>query len=594
MADANVTSRSALDRHLDPYAPSFLRALSGAMAILMGVMLVTGALLMTLYVPSPQQAWASVHYASYKEPLGWLVRGVHHFASHAMLVMTLVYVAVKLLAGDYTGRRKWTYFLTLGLVPVVLGLSVTGHLLPWDELGYWARKVETNIVAMAPAGAQISKLIQGGKDWGALSLTRFYSAHVVLLPLLFAALLWWERKRTRKDAKLEGLRVGYGPEQALRDMLVASVVLVIVVALTAASHGAPLSGPADPNGDYPARPEWFFMSLYQLRHYFHGAMEFWGTSLAPAALGAWLVAVPFVAGKSPKVALGKRIALLAPLLVGLLVAGVLGRMARANDAADPAFQKAMAAADERRDVAVRIATEKGVPPDGPLAMFRHDVKWRGREVFRASCASCHTLGADDVGVVADEKPGDKKKEPAAPALAKWSTREWIVRVLHEPDHADLFGGTPYKGNMPSQDVKPVDADAEWKAMTKAEMDAVAEFLFAEGKDPNDQPPAVIDEAKRKSGEDLVQKRCTICHLYKGKGDDGSNELAPELSGFGSYAWVRAQIENPASKSTYREKALDEKLKGHMPAFVDELSREDIDILTKYVRARARGLDIPNK
>ena len=588
---ADSTSPSFLDRHLDPYAPSLLRALSGAMAILMGAMLVTGALLMTSYVPSTQQAWGSVHYLSYKEPLGWLVRGVHHYTSHAMLVMSVLYVAVKLLAGDFAGRRKWAYFLTLALIPAVLGLSVTGHLLPWDELGYWARRVETNIVAMGPAGDALAKLIQGGKDWGARSLTRFYSLHVVLLPILFAALLWWERRRTKKDAAGEGKSFEYGPEQAFRDLLVASVVLAIAIALTASGHGAPLAGPADPNGDYPARPEWFFMSLYQLRKSFHGAMEFWGTSLAPAALGAWLVAVPFVAGRSKAIAMGKRIALLAPLLVGLVIAFVLGRSARAADAADPAFQKAMASADERRDVSVKIANERGIPPEGPLTMLRRDVQWRGREVFRASCASCHSLGPDDAQQI-EEKPGAKKKPPVAPALAKWSTREWIVRVLHEPDHDDLFGGTPYKGNMPSQDVKPADADESWTPMSRADQEAIAEFLFAEGREPSDSPASAVDEAKRKKGEELVSKRCTVCHLYKGKGDDGSNEHAPELSGFGSYAWVRAQIENPATRLTYREKALSDELKGHMPAFAEELGKDDLDIVTRYVRARARGLDLP--
>ena len=128
MAKPSTSSTSFLDRHLDPYAPSLLRALSGTRAILMGAMLVTGALLMSAYVPSPQQAWGSVHFLSYKEPLGWLVRGVHHFTPHAMLVLSVAYVAVKLLAGDYAGRRKWTYYPTLGLIPAVLGLSGTGHL----------------------------------------------------------------------------------------------------------------------------------------------------------------------------------------------------------------------------------------------------------------------------------------------------------------------------------------------------------------------------------------------------------------------------------------------------------------------------------
>ena len=80
---------------------------------------------------------------------------------------------------------------------------------------------------------------------------------------------------------------------------------------------------------------------------------------------------------------------------------------------------------------------------------------------------------------------------------------------------------------------------------------------------------------------------TACHLFEGAGDDGGMGLAPELASFGSHAWVSAQIKNPASKATYRENALDPARKGHMPAFGDELSPADIDLLARWVLDTAR-------
>lgn len=127
-------------------------------------------------------------------------------------------------------------------------------------------------------------------------------------------------------------------------------------------------------------------------------------------------------------------------------------------------------------------------------------------------------------------------------------------------------------------------------MTPEQMKAVAHFLFVEGVEKGE--PVTIDEELRKKGEGVVKLRCTICHTYKGKGDDGGNGVAPELSRYGSFAWVKAQIQNPATPATYREKALDPELKGHMPRFDTELSPADIDVLTAYVRRKSRGLPSP--
>ena len=148
--------------------------------------------------------------------------------------------------------------------------------------------------------------------------------------------------------------------------------------------------------------------------------------------------------------------------------------------------------------------------------------------------------------------------------------------------------------MPSVDVRPKDKPPEeaWKPMVRseAEKQAVALFLALQG-DEADDPPRVVDEPTRALGEKVVSERCTTCHLYKEQGDDEGSGLAPELRGYGSIAWTRAQIANPASPQTYREKALDESMKKHMPRFDKDLSSADVDTVARWTRAHARGIPL---
>jgi ubiquinol-cytochrome c reductase cytochrome b subunit len=154
-------------------------------------------------------------------------------------------------------------------------------------------------------------------------------------------------------------------------------------------------------------------------------------------------------------------------------------------------------------------------------------------------------------------------------------------MMHEPDGDDRFGRTALKGEMPSMDVKPKDADADWKALPREDMQAAAAFLASQA-----DPAAAKANVER--GKQIVKTRCTACHLFEGNGDDGGQGLAPELSGYGSRAWVRAQIANPSSKATYRENALDPARKRHMPRFDGDLSPADIDLLAGWVAETARS------
>jgi ubiquinol-cytochrome c reductase cytochrome b subunit len=122
-------------------------------------------------------------------------------------------------------------------------------------------------------------------------------------------------------------------------------------------------------------------------------------------------------------------------------------------------------------------------------------------------------------------------------------------------------------------------------MTDADVKAVSVFLASQS-DEGGKPAR--DAAQLKSGESIVSMRCTTCHLWKGEGDDSTQGYAPELLGWGSAAWLRAQIANPATKATYREDALSPKMKGHMPRFDGDLSPADVDLLSRWVVARAHG------
>src|SRR5262245_15058992 len=173
-------------------------------------------------------------------------------------------------------------------------------------------------------------------------------------------------------------------------------------------------------------------------------------------------------------------------------------------------------------------------------MMARSPELRGPELFDKNCAACHMLGA--LG---------SNHDRTAPKLDGWATEKWILDMMHDPDGDERFGRAPYKGEMPSMDVRPPDADSSWKPMSREDMEAAAAFVASQGDPPAFLPPAgsLRGDAKRVArGKDVVKSRCTACHLFEGSGDDGGQGLAPELSGYGSFAWVRAQIANPASKA----------------------------------------------
>ena len=129
------------------------------------------------YSPSGQTAWESVYYIQNEMQGGWLLRGIHHFMAQAMVVLLALHLMQVIIDGAYRAPREVNFWIGLLLMLIVLGLSLTGYLLPWDQKGYWATRVATNLASLVPGvGEDLQRLVVGGTDYGHHTLTRFFRA----------------------------------------------------------------------------------------------------------------------------------------------------------------------------------------------------------------------------------------------------------------------------------------------------------------------------------------------------------------------------------------------------------------------------------
>jgi quinol-cytochrome oxidoreductase complex cytochrome b subunit len=144
---------------------------------------VTGILLTLYYVPTPDHAYDSVQYITTQLPAGWLIRGLHHWGASAMVVLAVLHMLRVVYFAAYKYPREFTWFTGVFLLIVVIGFGFTGYLLPWDQKAFWATTVGTQIAGTPPIiGDFLLRVMRGGENLSALTLARFFGAHVWVLP----------------------------------------------------------------------------------------------------------------------------------------------------------------------------------------------------------------------------------------------------------------------------------------------------------------------------------------------------------------------------------------------------------------------------
>ena len=177
--------------------------------VLFLILVVTGLILMFLYVPSVERAYSSVKDIEFVVSFGWLLRSMHRIAAHLMVAVVFLHMVRVFLTGAYKNgkaagsNRPLNWIIGIGLLLMTLLLSFTGYLLPWDQLAYWAITVGTNIASSAPVvGDTIRFFLLGGNSIDQNALIRFYVLHVFFLPMIVVFLFVWHMWRIRKDGGL--------------------------------------------------------------------------------------------------------------------------------------------------------------------------------------------------------------------------------------------------------------------------------------------------------------------------------------------------------------------------------------------------------
>jgi len=572
------------------------------------IQVITGLFLWMFYSPSSQTAWESVYFIQFELGGGWLLRGLHHFTAQAMVVLLALHFLQIVIDGAYRAPREFNFWIGLLLMQILLALSLTGYLLPWDQKGFWATKVATNLLGIVPGvGPQLQQLVVGGNDYGHHTLTHFFALHAGLLPGLLIGLLvvhlYLFRRHgvTPKDSNAAPEQM-FWPHQILKDAAASLVVLVVVLGLILwpgfgepqafeqpGEHlGAHLGAPADPAVPYSAaRPEWYFLFLYQFLKYFPGEAEIYGAVVIPAAVMAALFLMPLLGHW--RIGHALNVALVVALFIGI---GGLTVVAIREDQLDAGYQQAVAEAEQEAHRAQILAQQQGIPPSGALTLIRDDPKTQGPRLFAShGCSSCHLhQPLDEIATSqspgngeesdsdqsAESDPGESEPDLGAPNLYGFASREWLAALLDPEQVAgpNFFGRTAHaEGDMVSF---VLDTVAEYDEEQKAELADAIVALSAEAGLPSQKAADEQDAEQIERGRLAISESlgCTDCHKFRDAGDLG---YAPDLTGYGSREWLTGIIRDPTHERYYGEN------NDRMPAFKDRMTDRQIGLVADWLR-----------
>jgi ubiquinol-cytochrome c reductase cytochrome b subunit len=418
--------------------------------------IITGVFLAMYYVPSADHAHTVVSYIVKEVTSGSFIRSIHAYGSSGIIILLALHIGQTVLYGSYKGRRELLWLSGCILLALMLAMSFTGYLLPWDEKAYFASAVGTNLIAEVPwIGPPLQRLVRGGDQMGTLTVSRFYALHVFVLPALLigfiAAHVFFFRKAGAAGPINEDPRhpklptVPFYPRQVLFDAVFA-IVLIGVLAFISLSIPMDLGPAADPaNTHFLPRPEWYYRPAFQWLKYLSGPWSLIGGIFMPAILALIFAAVPFLDRKLERRP-WRRPVVVGGLFLFLTVYISLGVASYHDDEKDPG----VAAQMRKQDEDTKAFMEKPFIPESAagsksVAMVSADPKvLKGMTIFQAeSCSACH----GDAGV------GTAAAGPLVGVGQKY-TEEQIVALIRSPNSKMTNGGM-----TPVEDLKQEDIEA---------------------------------------------------------------------------------------------------------------------------------------
>ena len=368
--------------------------------------IITGICLAIYYVPSAETAHTSVAYITKQVAAGAFLRSLHYYGSSAMIIVLVLHFLQTFLYGSFKGRREllWISGATLSLL--VMGMGFTGYLLPWDQKAYFATAVGTNIVGEVPLiGEWLTRLLRGGDTIGTLTISRFYVAHVFLIPGCIFALIAIHIFLFRKAGAAGPIREdpvepklpaeSFYPRQVLMDMAFA-LLLMVGLGFLAYFHPVglgPIANPADTH--FLPRPEWYYLPMFEWLKFWEGPKVVLAIVVIPGVLAALFFLIPFLDRRLERRPWRRPIPVLAVAIVlsGTLFLGIKSHLDDSDDpttAAQLALQEKQEAAYTAAPFTPYIESPGGT---GPLALPIGPVDplvSHGRGIFQAhGCSGCH-------------------------------------------------------------------------------------------------------------------------------------------------------------------------------------------------------------
>ena len=529
--------------------------------------IITGICLALYYVPSAETAHTSVAYITKQVAAGAFLRSLHYYGSSAMIIVLALHFLQTFLYGSFKGRRELLWMSGAVLSILVLGMGFTGYLLPWDQKAYFATAVGTNIVGQIPlVGNWLTRLLRGGDTIGTLTLSRFYVAHVFLIPgaifAFIAAHIFLFRKAgaagpIHEDPVEPKLAPeSFYPRQVLMDM---GLALLIMVGLGFLSyfHPAglgPIANPADTQ--FLPRPEWYYLPMFEWLKYWEGPKVVFAVVVIPGLLATLFFLMPFLDRKLERRPWRRPIPVLA---VAFVMLGIIyfGAKSEWDDRHDPAVATQLATQNQQEKAYTAAPFEPYIESPGgtgPMAIPTGPVNplvAQGKGIFEAhGCAGCH--GATGTGTT------------AAPSLVGVTTKfpePQLIALLHNPN------AKMRAGHMPAVDISASDMShllvylgvLGTSAANVPSMTGISSQPPSEGNEAASNPkgkggaPTAYEggaamklSAAATAGQQMFQDRgCFACHGPAGVGGKAP-PLAPLIKNV-SDAQLTQLLQNPNAK-----------------------------------------------
>jgi ubiquinol-cytochrome c reductase cytochrome b subunit len=396
-----------------------------ALLSLIGVQVITGAMLALTYSPAADSAYESVVHITERQLLGWFVRGLHYWSAGMIMVVLLFHLCRQILLAGYKPPREATWLIGVLMLFCILFMSYSGYLLRWDERGVHGTQVMLHMLSRVPlVGERLVLLMQGGPDMGPQTLTRLYALHVILVPLAIVLLAGYhlylvvargtitraERRQPvstaeeqkalyKEESQSERGGEWFFPATMIKSGTFSALVFAIAAALTLVRGPAPLY----PEGNFvqesmPAE-EWWYWWYSGLIALLPPSVAPWFVVIFPIAGFMFLVGLPFF-DRGP--ARGLRRRPIWAIVVLLLVAAVLFLT------------------DYRRRSAFTGWPDPN-PPALPAGVQLTAEAEHGRVLFaRYGCNSCHGIAGEGRKVGPDFARLEKR-------LSREEIRNYVLR-----------------------------------------------------------------------------------------------------------------------------------------------------------------------